>query len=82
MEQFKAMGLTLVLSVVATAVIAYGIKAVMGLRPTAEGENDGLDQSDHGEVGYHMDENFARPTSQDTDAGAVAAAHAHGGATS
>ncbi|MDZ4693881.1 MAG: ammonium transporter [Deltaproteobacteria bacterium] len=80
MEQFKAVGLTLVLSVVATAVIAYGIKAVMGLRPTAEGENDGLDQSDHGEVGYHMDEGFARPTTQDTDAGAVAEAHAHGGA--
>ena len=52
LEQLKAMGLTIVLSVVATAVLAYIIKAVMGLRPAPEGERQGLDLTDHGEQGY------------------------------
>ena len=51
-EQLKAMGLTLVLSVIATVVIAYAVKAIIGLRPTAEAEQEGLDLSDHGEEGY------------------------------
>lgn len=53
LEQLKAMGITIVLSVVATAVIAYIIKAIIGLRPTEEGETIGLDLTDHGEEGYH-----------------------------
>jgi Amt family ammonium transporter len=52
MAQLKAMGLTIALSVVATIVIAYIVKAVVGLRPTAENESIGLDLSDHGEEGY------------------------------
>jgi Amt family ammonium transporter len=52
LEQVKAIGLTLVLSVVATVIIAYVIKAVIGLRPTVEAEQEGLDLSDHGEEGY------------------------------
>ncbi len=52
LEQIKAIGLTLVLAVVATAIIAYIIKAIMGLRPTPEEEQQGLDLSDHGEEGY------------------------------
>ena len=56
LEQLKAMGFTVVLSVVATAVIAYGIKAVIGLRPTVDSEEEGLDLNDHGEAGYHSDE--------------------------
>ena len=55
-EQLKAIGLTLALSVGATAAIAYGIKAVIGLRPSAEDEEAGLDGIDHGEAGYHEDE--------------------------
>ncbi len=51
-EQLKAIGLTLVLAVVGTVVIAYIVKAVVGLRPTAEAEEAGLDLSDHGEEGY------------------------------
>jgi Amt family ammonium transporter len=51
-EQVKAIVLTLVLSVVATAVIAYILKFVIGLRPTAEVERQGLDLSEHGEAGY------------------------------
>jgi Amt family ammonium transporter len=56
LEQLKAMGLTMALSIGATVIIAYAIKAVMGLRPSIEGEEEGLDQTDHGEVGYHPDE--------------------------
>lgn len=51
-EQFKAVALTIVWSVVATAVIAYAIKAVLGLRPDPEVETAGLDLADHGEQGY------------------------------
>jgi ammonium transporter, Amt family len=51
-EQIKAIGLTLVLSIVATVIIAYLVKAVVGLRPTAEVERQGLDINEHGEEGY------------------------------
>jgi ammonium transporter, Amt family len=44
---------TIVLSVVATAVIAFAIKAVMGLRASEEAEEMGLDLAEHGEDGYH-----------------------------
>ena len=55
MEQLKAIGITLVLSVVATVIIAYVIKALIGLRPTVEAEQEGLDLSDHGEEGYILE---------------------------
>jgi len=35
-----------------TIIIAYVVKAVVGLRPTAEAESQGLDITDHGEEGY------------------------------
>lgn len=53
MEQLKAVALTLVLSVVGTVVIAYIVKAVVGLRVTEEVETVGLDLAEHGEEGYH-----------------------------
>ena len=52
-EQFKAVAITLVLSVVGTVVNAYIVKAVVGLRPTEEVERMGLDLAEHGEEGYH-----------------------------
>ena len=52
-QQLIAIGITLVISVVATAVIALVLKAVMGLRPTADEETAGLDINDHGEEGYN-----------------------------
>ena len=52
-EQCKAVGITIVLSVVGTTVIAYLTKLLVGLRPTEEAEITGLDESEHGEVGYH-----------------------------
>jgi Amt family ammonium transporter len=53
-EQAKAIGITLALSVVATVVIAFIVKAVIGLRPTSEVESQGLDIADHQEEGYIM----------------------------
>lgn len=51
--QIKAILVTLVLSIVATAVLAYIIKAVIGLRHSPEAETVGLDLTDHGEEGYY-----------------------------
>ena len=51
-EQLKAVALTLVLSVVATAIIATVVKVIIGLRPTVEEETQGLDITDHQEEGY------------------------------
>jgi Amt family ammonium transporter len=44
---------TIILSVVVTAVLAFAIKAVIGLRVPEEAEQIGLDLADHGEDGYH-----------------------------
>ncbi|MFM7555316.1 MAG: ammonium transporter [Verrucomicrobiota bacterium] len=52
-NQIKAVALTIVWSVVATAIIAFIVKAVVGLRPTEEVEINGLDLAEHGEEGYH-----------------------------
>lgn len=51
-EQLKAVAVTAVWSVVATVVIAYVVKAVVGLRVAPEKESAGLDTSEHGEEGY------------------------------
>jgi Amt family ammonium transporter len=53
LAQLKAVGVTLVLSIVATIVIAYVVKATLGgLRPSREVETQGLDINEHGEEGY------------------------------
>jgi ammonium transporter, Amt family len=54
LEQLKAIGVTLVLAITGTTVIAYTVKALIGLRPTEEEESIGLDVADHGEEGYHV----------------------------
>jgi Amt family ammonium transporter len=38
---------------VGTIIIAYITKLLVGLRPTEEVEMVGLDESEHGELGYH-----------------------------
>jgi Amt family ammonium transporter len=53
MNQIKAILVTMVLSIVGTAVIALVVKAVLGLRPEEEAETIGLDLVEHGEEGYH-----------------------------
>ena len=52
-EQLKAVVITIVLSVVGTFIIAYITKLLVGLRPTEEVEEAGLDVAEHGEEGYH-----------------------------
>jgi Amt family ammonium transporter len=52
-EQLKAIGITILLAVVGTLIIAYIVKAIVGLRVTPEVENAGLDLNEHGEEGYH-----------------------------
>ena len=52
-EQLKAIGVTLALAIVGTVIIAYLVKAVIGLRPSEETESAGLDLAEHGEEGYH-----------------------------
>jgi Amt family ammonium transporter len=54
MNQLKAVALTIVWSVVATTVIAFIVKMVVGLRVSTEVEQTGLDQPEHGESGYEM----------------------------
>ena len=50
--QIKAILLTIVWSVVATAVIAIIVKVTIGLRVDPETESTGLDLAEHGEAGY------------------------------
>ena len=51
-EQVKAIGVTLALAIGATVILAYVVKAVVGLRPAVEVERQGLDLIEHGEEGY------------------------------
>jgi ammonium transporter, Amt family len=53
LSQIKAILVTLLLSVVATTIIAFIVKAIVGLRPSDEVETAGLDLAEHGEEGYH-----------------------------
>ena len=72
LEQLKAMGFTIVLAAVVTAGLAYALKATIGLRPTDEDEEIGLDLSDHGERGYHTGEYGGGHPERDDEG-----AHAH-----
>ena len=57
MEQVKAIGVTMALAIVGTTILAFIVKAIVGLRPASDDELQGLDFIDHGEAGYHFDEN-------------------------
>ncbi|MDR0902452.1 MAG: ammonia channel protein, partial [Opitutaceae bacterium] len=52
LKQLASVGIVLVWSIVATIIIAYVVKAVIGLRPSVEVERQGLDINEHGEEGY------------------------------
>jgi Amt family ammonium transporter len=58
LEQLKAIALTLTLAVVGTILIAYFVKAILGLRVAPEIETSGLDLAEHGEEGYHSEGTF------------------------
>lgn len=50
--QAEAVAITIVLAVVGTTIIALLVKFTIGLRPSVEAEQQGLDIADHGEEGY------------------------------
>ena len=52
--QVQAVAVTVVWTAVVSAVLFYIIKAVFGLRPSADDERQGLDQTSHGESAYNM----------------------------
>jgi ammonium transporter, Amt family len=51
-EQLSAIGVTFLLSTVATAIIGFGLRATIGLRPSTASKRRGLDVTEHGEEGY------------------------------
>ena len=51
-EQLKAIGVTILLAVIASTIIALLVNAVIGLRIAPEVERQGLDINEHGEEGY------------------------------
>jgi len=50
--QATGLGVAILWSAAATAAIALVVKATLGLRVTEEQENEGMDQSEHGETAY------------------------------
>jgi len=76
LEQLKAMGFTIAMAALATTGLAYALKATIGLRPSDEDEEIGLDLSDHGERGYHTSEyGGGHPDHDDEHAAGHAPAH-------
>jgi Amt family ammonium transporter len=55
-NQFMAVAITWVFAGGMTFVIAKIVGALVGLRVSAEEERDGLDQSQHGESGYNLEQ--------------------------
>jgi Amt family ammonium transporter len=53
--QAAGLGVTIVWSAVATVLITILVKATIGLRVSAEQENEGMDRSEHGENAYPME---------------------------
>ncbi len=52
LEQLKAIGVTIVLAVVGSAIIGAIVRGLIGLRIPPEIERQGLDINEHGEEGY------------------------------
>jgi Amt family ammonium transporter len=55
LQQLEAIGVTLCLAIVGTTIIAFIVKAILGLKVSEEVETIGLDLSEHGEEGYHAE---------------------------
>jgi Amt family ammonium transporter len=51
--QIKAVGVTVIWTGIVSAVLFYGLKLTLGLRPSEEAEREGLDLSEHGERAYN-----------------------------
>jgi len=54
LQQLAAVGVTFLLAVAGTTIIAFSVRALVGLRPSPEVEVNGLDLAEHGEEGYHL----------------------------
>jgi Amt family ammonium transporter len=54
--QATGVGVTVVWSVVASALIVFIVRATIGLRVTSEQEYEGMDRSEHGENAYPMEQ--------------------------
>jgi Amt family ammonium transporter len=54
LTQVIAVGVTVIYDAVATVIIFFIVKAVVGLRVDSESEITGLDESEHGESAYNM----------------------------
>ena len=52
--QFKAVAVTVLWSGIVSYILFKGIDLVFGLRPTADDERQGLDQTSHGESAYNV----------------------------
>jgi Amt family ammonium transporter len=55
LHQLAAMAVTLIMAVAGTVIIAFVVRATIGLRPTPDIERQGLDINEHGEEGYIID---------------------------
>jgi len=55
MVQLKSLGITIVWSAVATVIIVYITRALVGLRVEEDAEFEGLDSAEHGETAYNLD---------------------------
>lgn len=55
MIQATGLGVTIIWSAIATVVIALLVKYTIGLRVSAEQENEGMDRTEHGENAYPME---------------------------
>jgi Amt family ammonium transporter len=53
MAQVKAVGVTIIWSAIASAIVFFVIKLIIGLKASPEAEEEGLDISEHGERAYH-----------------------------
>ncbi|MER8423979.1 ammonium transporter [Mesorhizobium sp. M1163] len=53
MSQFKGVLVTILWSGIGSAILYKIVDLIVGLRPTADAEREGLDLTSHGEVAYH-----------------------------
>jgi Amt family ammonium transporter len=53
--QLQSLAITIAWSIVATVIIVLIVKAVTGLRVSEETEQNGLDQEEHGETAYTLE---------------------------
>ena len=53
--QLKSLAITVIWSAVATVIIVYITRAIVGLRVDEDTEFEGLDSAEHGETAYTLD---------------------------